>query len=198
MYKYVFKRWIDIIISLLAMPFFIPILIIVAPLIWIDDPGPVFYNAPRLGYKGKVFKMYKFRSMKVNAPDIRNADGSTYNGDNDPRVTRIGRILRKTSVDEIPQFLNVLKGDMSLIGPRPNLPSVPFNKLPKIEKQRLLVRPGITGYNQAYYRNSVSADEKFKNDVYYVRNLNFSLDIKILVQTVKSVLKKENINMDQR
>ncbi len=198
MYKYVFKRWIDIIISLLAMPFFIPILIIVAPLIWIDDPGPIFYNAPRLGYKGKVFKMYKFRSMKVNAPDIRNADGSTYNGDNDPRVTRIGRILRKTSVDEIPQFLNVLKGDMSLIGPRPNLPSVPFNKLPKIEKQRLLVRPGITGYNQAYYRNSVSADEKFKNDVYYVRNLNFSLDIKILVQTVKSVLKKENINMDQR
>ena len=198
MYKYVFKRWIDIIISLLAMPFFIPILIIVAPLIWIDDPGPIFYNAPRLGYKGKVFKMYKFRSMKVNAPDIRNADGSTYNGDNDPRVTRIGRILRKTSVDEIPQFLNVLKGDMSLIGPRPNLPSVPFNKLPKIEKQRLLVRPGITGYNQAYYRNSVSADEKFKNDVYYVRNLNFSLDIKILVQTVKSVLKKENINMDQQ
>ena len=198
MYKYVFKRWIDIIISLLAMPFFIPILIIVAPLIWIDDPGPFFYNAPRLGYKGKVFKMYKFRSMKVNAPDIRNADGSTYNGDNDPRVTRIGRILRKTSVDEIPQFLNVLKGDMSLIGPRPNLPSVPFNNLPKIERQRLLVRPGITGYNQAYYRNSVSAEEKFKNDAYYVRNLSFLLDIKILIRTVKSVLKKENINMNQQ
>ena len=199
MYKYVFKRWIDIIISLLAMPFFLPILIIVVPLIWIDDPGPIFYNAPRLGYKGKVFKMYKFRSMKVNAPDIRNADGSTYNGDNDPRVTRIGRILRKTSVDEIPQFLNVLKGDMSLIGPRAHLTTNyhGLKSLTKEKRHRLKVRPGITGYNQAYFRNSVSAEEKVKNDNYYVDHVSFLFDVRIFFATIDSVLRRKNIYVDQ-
>lgn len=199
MYKYVFKRWIDIIISLMAMPFFIPLFLIVAPLIWLDDPGPIFYNAPRLGYKGKVFNMYKFRSMKVNAPDIRNADGSTYNGDNDPRVTRVGRILRKTSIDEIPQFLNVLKGDMSLIGPRAHLTTTytTFKALTKENRHRLMVRPGITGYNQAYYRNSVSAEEKIKNDNYYVDNLSFTLDVKIFFATIDSVLKRKNIYVNE-
>lgn len=199
MYKYVFKRWIDIIVSLLAMPFFIPILLIVAPLIWIDDPGPIFYNAPRLGYRGKVFKMYKFRSMKVNAPDLRNADGSTFNGDNDPRVTRVGRILRKTSVDEIPQFLNVFKGDMSLIGPRAHLTThyTGLKNMTKEERHRLKVRPGITGYNQAYYRNSVSAEEKIKNDNYYVDHISFLFDAKIFFATINSVLKRKNIYVNE-
>lgn len=188
------KRLIDIIVSIIGMPFFAIIFIIVAPIIYISDKGSVFYNADRLGYKGKIYKMFKFRSMKMNAPDIRNADGSTFNSEDDPRVTKIGKILRKTSLDETPQILNVLKGDMSIIGPRPNLPSVPYNQLPEIERKRLDVRPGITGYNQAYFRNSVSSEEKFKNDAKYVESVSFVFDVKILLQTIKSVLKRENIN----
>ncbi len=194
MYKYFFKRIIDIVVCLLCLPFFCMIFLIVAPLIFFNDRGPIFYNAYRLGYHGKIFKMYKFRSMKTNAPDIRNTDGSTFNSEDDPRVTKIGKILRKTSIDETPQILNVLKGDMSIIGPRPNLPSVPYKQLPKLEKKRLDVRPGITGYNQAFYRNSVSSQEKFINDVYYVKNISFKLDLKVLLHTIKSVIKKENIN----
>ena len=113
-YKF-FKRLFDIILSLIALPFVLLLIVIFAPIIYFTDKGPVFYNAPRLGKKGKVFKMYKLRSMKVNAPDIKNADGSTYNGDNDPRVTKVGRFIRKTSIDEFPQFLNVLKGERGII-----------------------------------------------------------------------------------
>lgn len=116
MYKYGIKRILDILLSLIGLPFFALLFILVAPIIFMTDKGPVFYNADRLGYKGKIYKMYKFRSMRVNAPDLRNQDGSTYNGDDDPRVTKIGRIMRKTSIDEAPQLLNVLKGDMSVIG----------------------------------------------------------------------------------
>ena len=194
MYKRFGKRLIDIFVSLIGLPFFAIIFIIVAPIIYFSDKGSVFYNADRLGYKGKIYKMLKFRSMKMNAPDIRNADGSTFNSEDDPRVTKIGKILRKTSLDETPQILNVLKGDMSIIGPRPNLPSVPYDQLPEIERKRLDVRPGITGYNQAYFRNSVSSEEKFKNDVKYVESVSFAFDVKILFQTIKSVLKRENIN----
>ena len=194
MYKRFGKRLIDIFVSLIGLPFFAIIFVIVAPIIYFSDKGSVFYNADRLGYKGKIYKMLKFRSMKMNAPDIRNADGSTFNSEDDPRVTKIGKILRKTSLDETPQILNVLKGDMSIIGPRPNLPSVPYDQLPEIERKRLDVRPGITGYNQAYFRNSVSSEEKFKNDVKYVESVSFAFDAKILFQTIKSVLKRENIN----
>lgn len=116
-YKF-FKRLFDIIISLIALPFVLLVILIFGPIIYFTDKGPIFYNAPRLGKKGKVFKMYKLRSMKVNSPDLKNADGSTYNGKNDPRVTKIGKFLRKTSLDEFPQFFNVLKGDMSFIGER--------------------------------------------------------------------------------
>ena len=194
MYKTHIKRLMDIIVSLLGLPFFLIIFAVVAPMIYFSDKGSVFYNAERIGYKGKVYKMFKFRSMKMNAPDIRNADGSTFNSENDPRVTKIGRFLRKTSLDETPQILNVLKGDMSIIGPRPNLPSVPYNQLPEIERKRLDVRPGITGYNQAYFRNSVSSEEKFKNDVKYVETVSFAFDIRILFKTIESVIKRENIN----
>lgn len=199
MYKHYVKRLIDLFLSLIGLPIFLVIFIIVAPAIWLDDHGPVFYNATRLGKNGKLYKMFKFRSMKVNAPDLRNSDGSTYNADDDPRVTRIGRFLRKTSLDEVPQFLNVLIGDMSLIGPRPHAVSKGFkyDNLSPEKKHRLLVKPGITGYNQAYYRNSVSADEKIANDNYYVDHISFLLDLKILLHTVISVLKRENINTVQ-
>lgn len=190
-----FKRLFDIVISLLAMPFVLLVIAVVAPFIYFTDRGPVFYNAPRLGKKGKVFKMYKLRSMKVNSPNLRNADGSTYNGEDDPRVTRIGRIMRKTSIDELPQFFNVLKGDMSFIGPRAHLTTnyKGYDLLDEPHKRRLDVRPGITGYNQAYFRNSVSSEVKMKNDVYYVENISLWLDIKIIFKTVFSVLKRENI-----
>ncbi len=195
MYKHFFKRLFDIIVSLIALPFVFLVFLFVAPIIWLTDRGPVFYNAERLGKKGKVFKMYKFRSMKVNSPNLKNADGSTYNGDNDPRVTKVGRIMRKTSIDELPQFLNVLLGDMSLIGPRAHLTTSykGYEFLDDDRKRRLDVRPGITGYNQAYFRNSATSAEKMKNDVYYVDNLSFALDVKVFFVTVFSVLKRKNI-----
>lgn len=195
MYKRGLKRAIDVCISLIGLPFFCLIFAIVAPIIHFTDHGPVFYNADRLGYKGKVYTMYKFRSMRVNAPDLRNKDGSTYNGDNDPRVTRIGRILRKTSIDETPQLLNVLKGDMSVIGPRPFVTTHyrGYDKLDARMKKRLEVRPGITGYSQAYFRNSITQNEKIDNDCYYADHVSFLFDVRIFIQTLKSVLRHENI-----
>ncbi len=190
-----FKRFFDIVISLIALPFVLLAILIFAPIIFLTDKGPVFYNAPRLGRKGKVFKMYKLRSMRVNSPNLVNADGSTYNAANDPRVTKIGKFLRKTSIDELPQFLNILKGDMSFIGPRAHLTTSykGYEFLDDVRRRRLDVRPGITGYNQAYFRNSATAEQKLQNDVYYVDNLSFALDVKIVFKTVFTVLKRENV-----
>lgn len=116
MYKNYIKRLIDIVLGVCALPFVLLVILVFGPLIYFSDRGPVFYNAERLGKDGKTYKMFKLRSMKMNAPDIRNADGSTFNGDDDPRVTRVGKFMRKTSIDEFPQFLNVLFGDSGIIG----------------------------------------------------------------------------------
>lgn len=196
MYKHFFKRFIDIAVSLVALPFVLIAILFLAPVIYFTDKGPVFYNAERRGKKGRVFKMYKLRSMYVNSPDLKNSDGSTFNSDNDPRVTKIGRIMRKTSLDEFPQFLNVLLGHMSLIGPRPTLPGarIDVSEMDEIRQKRYSVRPGITGYAQAYYRNSITQDEKFKYDAFYADNITFLMDLKIIFKTVLSVIKKENIN----
>lgn len=196
MYKLYVKRILDIFIALIGLPFFCIIFLVVAPMIYLTDKGPIFYNAPRLGKNKKIFKMYKFRSMKVNAPDLRNEDGSTYNGDDDPRVTRIGRIMRKTSIDEIPQILNILKGDMSLIGPRPDLPDALEIFLPG-EERKLSVLPGITGYSQAYHRNLIDLHERFAEDVYYAEHVSFLLDIKIFFLTIKTVLLRKGIYRDE-
>ena len=196
MYVRFFKNLLDFTVAILSLPFVLLIIVIIAPIIWLDDKGPVFYAGKRIGYKGKPFGMLKFRSMKVNAPDIRLEDGSTYNGDDDPRVTRVGRFLRKTSLDEIPQFLNVLVGQMSLIGIRPD-PLDWLEKYDDHEKVILTVKPGITGYNQAYYRNSADGDLKLKNDVYYAEHISFWLDVKIFFKTIKTVLFRENINIDE-
>lgn len=177
MYRKYFKRILDLVFAIIALPLWFIILIIIGPIIYIQDKGPIFYNAPRLGKDGKIFKMYKFRSMKVNAPDIRNEDGSTFNSENDPRLTKIGKFIRKTSLDETPQLLNVIKGDMSFIGPRPDLPSA-IKKYDNVTRTKLNVRPGITGYNQAYYRNSVTTNKKFLNDVYYVKKNNIFIGFK--------------------
>lgn len=192
MYKNILKRLFDLSVAILALPVWLIILIIFGLIIYFQDKGPIFYNAPRLGKDGKVFKMYKFRSMKLNAPDIRNEDGSTYNGEDDERVTKIGKFLRKTSLDETPQLLNVIKGEMSFIGPRPDLPEH-LRLYSGDEKRKLEIRPGITGYNQAHFRNSIPWKYRIQNDIYYIDNISFWFDIKIFFKTVKSVLKREAV-----
>lgn len=195
MYQKVFKRIIDFCIALVAMPFLAIIFIFVAPAIVVNDGFPIFYNAKRIGQNGKLFKMYKFRSMKNNAPDIRLADGSTYNGADDPRVTKVGKFLRSTSIDELPQLLNMLKGDMSLIGPRPDPPDW-LDKYPEDIRVFLKVKPGITGYSQAYFRNSVDGEEKMKNDAFYATHCTFWMDVKIFFKTIMTVLGHENTYKD--
>lgn len=191
----VVKRLFDILLSLVLMPFVLILFVFVGIAIKIEDGGPVIYKAPRIGQFGKIYDMYKFRSMKVNAPDIRLADGSTYNGKDDPRVTKVGRFIRETSIDELPQIFNILLGQMSFIGPRPDPPDW-MERYPKESLRFLNVKPGITGYSQAYYRNSADSMDKIWNDVYYADNIGLMMDIKILFKTVAVVLKRENIYRD--
>lgn len=199
MYVHFFKHLIDILIGLCALPFVVLVILVFGPIIYFTDKGPVFYNATRAGRDYKPFKMFKLRSMYVNSPDLKNPDGSTYNSDDDPRVTPIGRFLRKTSLDEFPQFLNVLIGDISFIGPRPKLycPEKYPNGLPEFMKKSFMVKPGVTGYAQAYYRNSITNEEKFKWDGYYAENVSFMMDVNIIFKTVSSVLLRKNINTAQ-
>lgn len=193
MYKRYFKRVLDILGSLLIMPFVFFIILVIAPFIYLEDKGSIFYVALRRGRYGKIFKMYKLRSMKMNAPDIRNEDNSTYNAPDDPRITKIGKLIRKTSIDELPQFINVLIGDMSFIGPRPVTIDRPLEDYDEKRLRRLDVRPGITGYSQAYFRNSISSEKKLEYDAYYAQNVTFKGDIKILFATIKTVLFRTNI-----
>ncbi|MGU8384196.1 sugar transferase [Clostridium perfringens] len=191
-YQLYIKRFIDIVLCLIAFPFVMILTIPVAIAIKIEDRGPIFYSSKRLGVNFKEFGMLKFRSMKMNSPDLRNNDGSTYNAKNDPRVTRVGRFLRETSLDEIPQLFNVLLGQMSIIGPRAgDVESKDTYK--EDEKDKLLIRPGITGYTQAYYRNNIGVREKRLYDACYAHNVSFILDFKIMFRTVKTVLMHENI-----
>jgi lipopolysaccharide/colanic/teichoic acid biosynthesis glycosyltransferase len=199
MYKCFLKRFFDFIVAFCALPFVLLMIMIMAPIIYFDDKGPIFYNATRTGKGCKLFKMFKLRSMYVNSPDLKAADGSTYNADDDPRVTKVGHFMRKTSIDEIPQLLNVLIGDMSFIGPRPTLGKTQliYEELDEIRKKRYSVLPGITGYAQAYFRNSITQDEKFKNDAFYVEHLTMWMDFKVFWKTVESVLGYKNIYVKQ-
>ena len=184
MYQHFLKRLFDIIGSLIILPFVLLEIIILAPFIWLTDKGPVFYNATRAGKNYKPYKMFKLRSMYVNSPDLKNPDGSTFNSDNDP---------------EFPQFLNILLGHMSFVGPRPKLwkEGKQLSEMDENHRKSYSVKPGVTGYAQAYYRNSIPQDEKFKWDAYYADNLTMWLDIKILFQTVWSVVARKNINTAQ-
>lgn len=192
LYKCFFKRFYDILFSILLMIPFLILYIFVAPIIYFSDKGPVFFKGERLGKKGKVFKMHKFRSMKMDAPDLRNSDGTTFNSENDSRVTKIGKFLRKTSLDEIPQIIDVLVGKMSFIGPRPDLPDS-ISLYNENTMKKLNVKPGITGYSQALYRNSSTLEQRFNGDVFYAEHYSFFLDIKIIFLTFFSVLKKKNV-----
>lgn len=195
MYARFGKRVLDIVIGIVAMPFLGLLLIFVAPAIKREDGGPVFYNAPRVGRNGKEFLMYKLRSMKVNAPDLVMEDGSTYNGADDPRMTKVGAFLRRTSLDEFPQFLNVLNGTMSVIGPRPDL-AREVELYRGDEHEKLTVKPGITGYAAVYGRNSLPWHDRLALDVYYVRHLSFALDAKVFFRTFATVFKQEGIYVE--
>ena len=192
MYNKILKRLIDIVISLMLIPLVLVLMIPIALFIKLEDHGDVFYNAERYGLNMRKFRMFKFRSMKMNAPDIRNADGTTFNSEKDIRLTRIGSFLRKTSIDELPQILNVFLGDMSFVGPRPS-PMGNERTYTDFVKKKFDVRPGITGYNQALLRNSATLEERYKNDIYYAENLSFLLDCKIIYMTLRSILCRENV-----
>lgn len=192
MYIKLVKPFLDRLIVILILPLFIILFIAICIAIKMEDSGPVFYKAERIGKNSKKIYMYKFRSMKVNAPNILNKDGSTYNSKNDSRVTKVGRILRDTSLDEVAQIINVLNGTMSIIGPRASCwEALTTYKSDELDKMN--VKPGITGYTQAYYRNSISVREKRLKDAWYANHVSFLLDLKIFLKTILTVLKKENI-----
>jgi lipopolysaccharide/colanic/teichoic acid biosynthesis glycosyltransferase len=170
---------------------------LIALAIKIDSPGPIFFRQDRVGLGGKLFKMYKFRSMRQGAEeeleDLRELDeidGVTFKIREDPRRTRVGRFLRRTSLDELPQFWNILRGEMSLVGPRPNIPEE-VNRYMEWHKQRLQVLPGLTGLWQVSGRNLLSFDETVLLDLYYIENWSFWLDCKILLRTIPAVLTGE-------
>jgi lipopolysaccharide/colanic/teichoic acid biosynthesis glycosyltransferase len=196
MYVRFFKRIIDLCIGVIALPIVALLVLILGPCIYFEDKGPVFYNAPRVGRNGREFKMYKFRSMKTNSPDLTMPDGSTYNGIDDPRMTRCGSFMRKTSLDEFPQFLNVLNGTMSVVGPRPDLVRE-VELYQGNESDKLKVKPGITGYAAVYGKRNASAwHDRLKLDVYYVHHVSFWVDVKIFFKTFSTVFKQEGIYID--
>lgn len=186
------KRACDIAIGLVSLPIVGAVTAACGVAIRAEDGGPVFYNAPRVGQHGEEFTMFKLRSMKVNAPDLVMEDGSTYNGADDPRMTRIGAFMRKTSLDEIPQFLNVLRGDMSVVGPRPDLKRE-TELYEGDEGEKLNVKPGITGYAAVYGRNALPWHDRLALDVHYVRNVSFALDAKVFFKTFATVFSQEGV-----
>jgi len=188
-YKLFGKRFIDIILSIIGIIITTPVLIIVATAIKFDSKGPVLFCQDRIGLNGRVFKILKFRSMSLNAEK-----SGVYEQKNDPRVTRVGKIIRKTSVDELPQFINILKGDMSLIGPRPTLTYHPwrFDQYSEEQKIRFQVRPGVTGLAQINGRKELMWEDRIVLDVQYVKNLSITLDIKIFFKTLKKIITMDN------
>ena len=191
------KRALDVAVSLAAMPFVAIVCAGAAVAIKHEDGGPVFYNAPRVGQYGRAFTMYKLRSMRMNAPDLVCADGSTYSSADDPRATRTGAFLRATSLDELPQFLNVLKGDMSVIGPRPDL-AREAELYEGEEALKLDVRPGITGYAAVYGRNAIPWRARLALDVHYVKHLSAALDARVFARTFAAVLSRKGIYSEER
>ena len=182
-FKYgAFKRGIDLLFSMLMLLLLLPLFLLVAVVIKLDSAGPVFFRQERTGKNGKVFKIMKFRSM-VADNDVRDASC-------EDKYTRFGKILRRTSVDELPQLINVLKGEMAFIGPRPWVPEY-FENMNERERGRVMVRPGITGLAAAKGRNDLSIFEKINYDLEYVANYSLRQDVKIIFWTAKTVLSKE-------
>lgn len=194
MYRKFGKRAIDMLLSLIALIVLSPLLLITALAVKISSPGPVLFKQRRLGLHGKEFIMYKFRSMRVGA---EHTGSGVYSGKGDPRVTAVGRFIRKSSIDELPQCINVLKGDMAIVGPRPPLTYHPWPVEQYTEEQFHMfdVRPGITGWAQVHGRKGVEWHERIKMNVWYTQHVSLALDIKILFMTVFKVLRNEdNVN----
>jgi len=190
------KRVVDIIISFVTLVVLSPLLLLVALAVRFTSPGPAFFRQRRLGKDGVPFTLCKFRSMFVDVPDIRNPDGSAYNAQDDPRVTPVGRFLRKTSLDELPQLINVLKGDMSLVGPRPDQVDQ-LQYYAEEEKRKLLVKPGITGLAQINGRNSIPWERRKRLDLEYVERQSLWLDLRILLRTIPYVLAQRDVSVEQ-
>ncbi|MFQ9766175.1 MAG: sugar transferase [Thomasclavelia ramosa] len=189
MYKLFFKRFFDFILSLIAIIMLSPVYLIVIVLVRIKLGSPVFFTQKRPGKDEKIFKMYKFRTMTNEVDENGNLLPD------DKRLTKFGKLLRSTSLDELPELFNILKGDMSIVGPRPLL----VRYLPlynEYQKHRHNARPGFTGWAQCNGRNSISWEEKFDLDVYYVNHITFLLDVKIIFKTVKTVLCREGISSE--
>jgi len=181
------KRLIDVIYACVGLIFLTPIIIIISMIIWLRIGSPVFFRQKRIGFRGKTFLIYKFRTMTY-AYDDKNTPLP-----DDIRLTRLGYFLRALSIDELPEILNVLKGDMSFVGPRPLLPEY-LPLYTKEQNRRHEVKPGITGWAQVNGRNAISWEEKFKLDVWYVDHQSFWLDIKIILMTIVKVFKREGIS----
>tara|TARA_Y100001935_G_C17077558_1_gene394668 strand:- start:39 stop:656 length:618 start_codon:yes stop_codon:yes gene_type:complete len=181
------KRLFDIFLIVLVSPILVFLISIISLLVFINLGRPIFFSQERPGMNGKIFKMIKFRTML----DIYNENGIIL--PDAKRLTRFGKILRSTSLDELPEFINVIKGDMSIVGPRPLLKRY-LSRYSDYQLKRLSVKPGITGYAQVNGRNSVSWDEKFELDIFYVNNMSLFLDIQIMLKTIKIVLFRENVN----
>lgn len=191
------KRFFDIILSLLGLIILSPILLITAIAIKAESKGPVIFKQERIGKNGKVFKIYKFRSMVVGAEKMGTG---VYSKKGDSRVTKVGKFIRMTSIDELPQLVNIIKGEMSIIGPRPVLTYHPWKYEEYTEEQlkRFDVRPGITGWAQIHGRKDVEWNNRIKMDVYYVENISLKLDLKIFLKTIYEVLSmKDNVNKEE-
>ena len=188
------KRVLDILFSLILIILLLPLIIIISFIIKIESRGPVLFKQKRIGFNKKVFIIYKFRSMKDNSEFIGTGQ---YSYQDDPRVTNVGKVIRRTSLDELPQLINIIRGDMSFIGPRPTLTYHPhkIEDYPIESLKRFLVKPGITGLAQIRGRKELTWEERFKYDIYYVNNLSFLNDMKIFFLTLKKVfLMEKNIN----
>lgn len=186
------KRMLDFLLTLTGTIIISPILLIIAICIKCSSKGPVFFKQERLGLNGKTFKIIKFRTMVVNAEKM--GTGVYITEKEDPRVTKIGRFLRSTSLDELPQVFNVLKGDMALVGPRPPVTYHPYDgydNYPQWAKKRFQMRPGMTGLVQVTVRSDTSWDERIKIDCRYVEKFSILLDMKILLDTIMTVIKGE-------
>lgn len=188
------KRAFDIAASLCGLVILSPVFLLTALAIYIEDPGKTIFVQERNGLNGKVFRMYKFRSMCKDAPKMRAAmesknelDGPAFKMKDDPRITKVGKFIRKTSIDELPQFVNVLKGEMSVVGPRP-LPTYETEQLTGVHRQRLLAKPGLVCYWQIQGRSDTSFDEWMQMDFDYINNASFWTDMKIVLMAVPAVL----------
>jgi lipopolysaccharide/colanic/teichoic acid biosynthesis glycosyltransferase len=177
----------DVIVSAALLIITAPLLFLIAMAIRLTSKGPAIFRQMRVGQDRRNFEMLKFRTMFLNVPDLRNADNSTFNSDDDPRVTKIGKLLRKTSCDELPQLVNILRGEMSLVGPRPDVPDA-LSHYRVNDFERLSVKPGITGWAQIHGRNSLAWERRRDLDLEYVRRHTFWMDIRIVLHTIPMVL----------